>query len=51
MKLEKHELINVSGGGLTATYINAASRAINTILDLGRTVGTSIRRAISRSWC
>ena len=51
MKLERHELINVSGGGLTATYINATSRAINTILDLGRTVGSSIRRVVSRKWC
>lgn len=52
MKLEKNELININGGGfLTATYINAASRAVNTILDFGRTVGTVIRRAISKNWC
>lgn len=51
MKLENHELINISGGGWTATYLNAAARAVNTILELGRTVGSSIRRAITRNFC
>lgn len=52
MKLDNNELINISGGvNLTAAYLNAASRAVNTILDLGRTVGTAIRSAVSRKWC
>ena len=45
------ELINISGGGWTAAYLNAAARVVNTLLDLGRSVGSSIRRAITRSFC
>lgn len=51
MKLNNNELINISGGSWTAAYLNAAARAVNTILELGRTVGSSIRRAITRSFC
>ena len=51
MKLGNNELINVSGGSWTAACLNAAARAVNTILELGRTVGSAIRRAITRSFC
>lgn len=51
MKLSNNELINIVGGSWTAAYLNAAARAVNTILELGRTVGSSIRRAITRSFC
>jgi hypothetical protein len=53
MKLKECELININGGSvnLTAAYLNAAARAVNTILELGRTVGTSIRRAITKNYC
>lgn len=51
MKLKNNELINISGGGWTAAYLNAAARAINTILELGRTVGSALRRAITRRYC
>jgi hypothetical protein len=51
MKLKECELININGGGYTAAYLNAAARAVNTILELGRTVGTSIRRAITKNYC
>ncbi len=51
MKLENKELIIINGGGWTATYINAAARAVNTILEFGRTLGSTIRRAITRNFC
>ena len=51
MNLENSKLINIYGGGWTAAYLNAAARAANTILDLGRTVGTSIRRFFSKKYC
>lgn len=51
MRIEKKELININGGSWTATYINAAARAVNTILEFGRTVGSTIRRAINRNFC
>ena len=50
--MTKEELMIISGGGwLTATFLNAASRALNTIMDFGRTVGTSIRMFVSGKRC
>ena len=51
MKLENKELIIINGGGWTDAYINAAARAVNTILEFGRTLGSTIRRAITRNFC
>ena len=51
MKLNEKELLNVQGGAITASLLNAAARAMNTILELGRTVGTSIRRIYSKKYC
>lgn len=51
MKIDNNKLIMISGGSITAAYLNAAARAINTILDLGRTVGSSIRRAVTKNYC
>lgn len=46
------ELMLITGGGwLTATFLNAASRALTTIMDFGRTVGTSIRMLVSGKRC
>ena len=51
MKLEDNLLIQINGGGLTAAYLNAAARAVTTILELGRTLGSTIKRAISKNFC
>ena len=50
-ELKKQELLNVSGGGISASWLNAVSRAVSTLLDLGRSLGTSIRRSISGKVC
>ena len=49
--LSDEELLLIRGGGFTATLLNSASRLINTILELGRTVGSAIRRIHSKSYC
>lgn len=50
--MTNQELIVISGGGwLSASFLNAASRALNTIMDFGRTVGTSIRMLVSGQKC
>ena len=41
MNLKNNELLQISGGS-TATMINALTRAGTLLLDLGRTIGTSI---------
>lgn len=50
--MTNQELMVISGGGwLTATFLNAVSRALTTISDLGRSVGTSIRMIASGKRC
>lgn len=52
-QLNEKELIEVSGGAFSfnATFLNALSRSINTVLDFGRTIGTSIRMLFSKRVC
>ena len=49
--LTNEELINIKGGGITATLLNSISRLVETLLNLGQIVGSSLRRAISKKVC
>ena len=49
--MKEEELVNVRGGGLSATMISAVSRGVNTFYDLGRSFGSALRRAISGKTC
>lgn len=51
MKLTKKELHSISGGAITASLLNALSRAISTTLNLGQVIGSAIRRALSKNYC
>ena len=53
IELKKQELLSISGGAslLSAAWLNAAARAVTTLIDLGRSLGTSIRRSISGKVC
>lgn len=43
--LEKEELLQIVGGiNITGTLINALYKGINTIMDIGRSLGSAIRR-------
>jgi len=42
----KEELKQISGGGISATLVNAFIRGVNTFLDVGRSFGSAIRRMI-----
>lgn len=51
-KLTNEELMNVEGGaGLTATLLNSISRTISTLVEVGRNLGSAIRRAVSGNVC
>lgn len=50
MKLTNKELHEINGGA-SATMINALSRAVSTIFKIGQSIGSSIRRVFSRSYC
>lgn len=51
--MNNEELIVITGGAfkLTQTLLNSLSRALTTILDFGRTVGTSIRMIVTGKIC
>ncbi len=51
MVLHDMELIKVKGGSLTTSMINALSKAMTTILKIGQTIGSVIRRTITNSYC
>ncbi len=52
-ELKKEELMEVKGGTnwITGSFISSIVRAGNTLLELGRSLGTSIRRIISGNVC
>ncbi len=51
MKLTEYELLEITGGTVTATLINSIARGITTIADLGRSLGGVIRRIVSGKIC
>ena len=52
MELKKRELIQIYGGvNISGTLINSIVRGIEAILDLGRSLGSSIRRIGSNNIC
>ncbi len=48
--MTNYELIQIKGGGLSATALNAIIRAFDLALELGRMVGSAIKRKISGSY-
>lgn len=50
-KLEKDQLLKITGGGISATLLNALARSIDVFLEVGRTIGSAVRRIISGSKC
>lgn len=50
-QLNKQELLQISGGAISGSLINAFIRGISTILDLGRSLGTAIRRIQTGQFC
>ena len=42
--IKDSELKNIYGGSITATFLGAIARCINSISELGRSLGSSIRR-------
>lgn len=50
-KLKEKELKSIHGGGISASFITATVRAVTSLLELGRSLGTAIRRIHSGSVC
>lgn len=50
--LEKEELLQVVGGiDITGSLLSSIYRGIETIMDVGRSLGSAIRRALEGSKC
>ncbi len=51
-KLEKQQLLEIRGGiSLSGSLLNYIIKGFNTILELGRNLGSSIRRIQNGSIC
>lgn len=51
MKLNKNELLKVTGGALTATMMNALAKGAGLLFEIGQAIGSAIRRAITKTTC
>ena len=51
MKLEKKEMLEISGGAISGNLLNYVIKGFNTLLDLGRSLGSAIRRLTSNRLC
>lgn len=51
INLTDTELLNTVGGGISASLISAAVRAFTTIIEVGKMIGTSLRRGINKNYC
>ena len=50
--MDKEELVNIKGGaGLSSSMLNVFVRLVNSSLELGRTLGTIIRRKMKKDYC
>lgn len=52
-KLNQEELIKITGGNnlLTATFVNAFTKCINSIFEIGRAIGSSVARFTRGNIC
>ena len=50
-KIDTFELQNIYGGSISAALLTGIVRGINSILDLGRSLGTAVRRIQSGQMC
>lgn len=50
-ELDRDEMVQVNGGSISSSVINAIANVINIVLELGEKTGSSIRRMISGDIC
>ena len=49
--MSREELYQIKGGNISAALLNSIIRGIISLSDLGKEVGSAIRRALSGSMC
>jgi len=50
-ELNQKQLVKIKGGNVTPALLNALVRSATTVLDLGRSLGSAIRRAVNGRPC
>ena len=51
MELSQENMKQIDGGAITSAMINAISKAVNTLYELGKATGSAIRRLVNNSYC
>ncbi len=51
MILEKEQLFEIKAGVFSATLLNAIARVMNSIFEIGKSIGSSIRRIGRKNYC
>lgn len=51
MILNKKELLEIKGGTITASLLNAIIDGFSLIIELGKSLGSTIRRIVSGKSC
>ena len=51
MKISDDELLRIYGGSVSATFINAFVKGISLLVELGKSLGSSIRRVSDNKIC
>ena len=51
MRLKETEMEKISGGAIASSFINAISKAINTVYQLGKQTGSALRRIVYGKYC
>lgn len=44
-------MVEITGGAITSAWINAISKAVSTVYELGKQTGSAIRRLVNGSYC
>ena len=50
-KLNKEEMMNTSAGAISAALYNAIWAGANTFVNIGRYLGSSLRRIVDKNLC
>lgn len=51
MELTKEQMREIKGGAISSAVLNAISKAITTIYELGKNTGSAIRRLYKKTYC
>ena len=51
MKLNQEKMKEINGGSITSSMINALSKAVNTLYELGKATGSALRRILHKTYC